>query len=75
MYYNKFTYNFVSTYTFIFCLFSSDTLQVLMFVCDTISEHRFYGCGYPCFQKKVGKGEFVHAPSIKSPEYLNLKVI
>ena len=28
---NKFTDNFVLTYTFIFCLFSSDTLEVLMF--------------------------------------------
>ncbi len=37
------TYNFVSTYTFIFCLFSSDTLQLLMFVCPTVSELRFYG--------------------------------
>ena len=29
---NKFTYNFVWTYALIFCLFSSDTLQVLVFV-------------------------------------------
>ena len=28
---------------------SSDTLQVLMFVCPNISELRFYGCCHPCF--------------------------
>ena len=36
-------------YALIFCLFSSDTLQVLMFVCPSISELRFYGCCQPCF--------------------------
>ena len=36
-----------------FGLFSSDTLQVKMFVCPTVSELRFYGCwsGHPCFFK------------------------
>ena len=32
---NNFTYNFVQTYTFIFCLFIYDTLQVLKFVYPT----------------------------------------
>ena len=36
-------------YKFIFCLFSSDTLKVLMFVCPNISEPRFYGCCHPCY--------------------------
>ena len=46
---NKFTYNFVKTYTFIFCIFSSNTLQKLMFVCHTVLELCFYGCCHPCF--------------------------
>ena len=37
-------------------IFSSDTLQVFMFVCHTISELRFDGCCHPClsyiFQQK-----------------------
>ena len=37
------------TYTLIFYLLSSDTLQVLMFVCPTVSEHCFYACYHPCF--------------------------
>ena len=45
---NKFTYNFVKTNIFIFCIFSSNTLQVLMFVCPTALELRFYGCCHPC---------------------------
>ena len=40
----------VSTYTFIFCLFSSDTLQVLMFVCPTALELCFYGCCHTCLR-------------------------
>ena len=36
-------------YTFIFWLFSFDTLQVLMFVCPIILELRFYGWCYPCY--------------------------
>ena len=32
----------------IFCLFCSDTLQVLMLVCPAVSELRFYGCCHPC---------------------------
>ena len=39
----------VETYTFIFFLFSSDTLQELMFVCPTISDLRFYGCCHPWY--------------------------
>ena len=38
---SKFIYNFVQTCTLIFSLFSSGTLQVLMFVCSSISELRF----------------------------------
>ena len=34
-----------------FRFFSSDTLQVLMFVCPTVSELCFYGCCHPCFYK------------------------
>ncbi len=30
-------------------LFCSDTLQVLMPFCPTLSELRFYGCCHPCF--------------------------
>ena len=30
---NKFRYNFVKTFIFLFCIFSSDTLPELMFVC------------------------------------------
>ena len=45
---NKFTYNFVKTYVFIFCIFSSDTSQELMFVYHTVSELCFYGCFHPC---------------------------
>ena len=41
---NIFTCNFVSKfYSFIFGLFSSDTLQVLIFVCPIVSELRFSG--------------------------------
>ena len=36
------------TYNFIFCIFSSNTLQELMFVCLIVSEIRFYGCCHPC---------------------------
>ena len=50
---NKFTYNFVLTYTLIFYLFSSDNLQVLMFVCLTVSELHFYGCCHPCYYIKA----------------------
>ena len=45
---NKFTYHFVYIYAIIICLFSFDTLQVLVFVCPSISELRFYGCFHPC---------------------------
>ena len=44
---SKFTYNFVHLYTFIFCLFSLEHLQVFMFVCPTVSEFRFCGCCHP----------------------------
>ena len=44
---NEFTYNFVSTYTFLICLLIS--LKVLMFVCPTVSELRFYGCCHLCY--------------------------
>ena len=44
---------FFDSYTFIFWLFSSDTLQVLMFVWPTVSELRFYGCCHSCFQKII----------------------
>ena len=40
---------FCLAHTFIFCLFSSDTLQVLMFVCPTVQELCFYGCCHPCY--------------------------
>ena len=33
--------------------FSSDTIQVLMFVCPTILELRFYGCCHPCYTLKL----------------------
>ena len=36
-----------------FWLFSSDTLQVLMFVFPNVSELRFYGCCHPCFSSKT----------------------
>ena len=36
------------SYTFIFWFFSSDFLQVLMFVCAYVSEPRFYGCCLSC---------------------------
>ena len=35
-------------YPFTFCLFSSDTILVLMSVCPTVSELRFHGCCHPC---------------------------
>ena len=38
---NKFTYNFVKTDIFTFCIFSSYTLQELMFIWHTVSEIRF----------------------------------
>ena len=41
----------IETYTFIFFLFSSDTLQELMFVCPTVSDLRFYGCCHLCFSR------------------------
>ena len=44
---NKFTYKFVLPYALIF---SSDTLQVFMLICPSISELRFYVCFYPCFR-------------------------
>ena len=34
-------------------IFSSDTLQEWMLVCNTISELRFYGCCFPCFFYKI----------------------
>ena len=46
--YFQFCFDF---YTFIFWLFSSDTLQVIMFVCTTVSELRFYRCCHPCLFK------------------------
>ena len=36
------------SYTFIFWLFSSDIIQVLMSVCPTVSVLRFNGCCHPC---------------------------
>ena len=36
--YFRFTYHFDWSYTFIFCLFSSDILQVFMFVRSTVSD-------------------------------------
>ena len=33
---------FCLDFTFIFCLFNSDTLQVLIFVCPTIKELRYH---------------------------------
>ena len=49
----KFTYTFVKTYTFIFSLFSSDTLQVSMLVCPTVLELRCYECCHPCYNKAL----------------------
>ena len=49
LYLSKFTNNIVYTYTTTFCIFSSDTLQVLMSVCPTISELRYYRCWHPCW--------------------------
>ncbi len=53
-------------YALVFCLFSSDTLQVLMFVCPLLSELRFYGCCHPCWLKtkyitdyKTNRNKFV----------------
>ena len=41
------------SYSFIFRFFSSDTLQVLMFVSHTVLEIRFYGCCHPCYDKVI----------------------
>ena len=41
-------YNFVKTHTSIFCLLSSDTVQVLMFVSPTVPD-LLYGYCHPCF--------------------------
>ena len=30
--------------------FSSDTIQMLMFVCPTVSESHFYECCHPCYK-------------------------
>ena len=35
--------------SFLFWLFSCDTIQVLMSVCPLVSELHFYGCCHPCF--------------------------
>jgi hypothetical protein len=45
---NKFTHNFALTPFFIFWLFSSDTIHVLVSVSPTVLELRFYGCCHPC---------------------------
>ena len=42
--------------TFTFCLFSSDTLQLLMLVCHTILELRFIDCCHPLKKKIILKG-------------------
>ncbi len=47
---NLFTILFIETYALIFCLFGSDPLQVLMFVCPAISELRFCGCCHSCLK-------------------------
>ena len=49
--FKKFCNKFIKTYALTFCLISSDIVQVLLFVCPTVSGLRFYGCCHPCFLK------------------------
>ena len=52
MYLSSFATNVLTifgTYALIFCLFSSDTLQMLMLGCPSISDIRFYGCCHSCY--------------------------
>ena len=46
--YNR--YQNVRTSTFIFCLFSVDPFQMIMFVWAIVSELLFYECCYPCLK-------------------------
>ena len=42
----------LNLYKFIFCLYSTDTVQVFLFVCPTVSDLRFNGCCHPCLTRK-----------------------
>ena len=54
----KFTFLF-RLIPYLFYLFSSDTLHLLMFVCPTNPELRFYGCRHSCF-------DMMHNSDLKS---------
>ena len=68
LYLNSFAMNLLKIkitldFLFIFCLFSSDALQLLMFVCPTVEELRFYECLNPCY---ITSEHFLEHPPLPS---------